>query len=127
MSGCAIFSLHESKAVSGGEGGILLTDDQRVFDRALLLGNARSRPVREVRTPELRDFVHTGFGLNYRIPALCAVLAIDDIRTLDERLLLVRKASELVMRYVPTNLARTCELDYRNLGWTVFFGLADAG
>jgi dTDP-4-amino-4,6-dideoxygalactose transaminase len=80
--GC--FSLQGKKAVSGGQGGILITNDCDIYERALLIGHFRVRAEQGVRSAELRPFVRTGWGLNYRMHPFSAVLAAATMSRLDE-------------------------------------------
>ncbi|GAA2043990.1 MULTISPECIES: DegT/DnrJ/EryC1/StrS aminotransferase family protein [Streptomyces] len=71
----AVFSLQAAKAVYAGEGGILVTNDAGVHDRATLLGHYRDRSRDEVTDARLRDHWVTGFGLKLRMSPLNAVVA----------------------------------------------------
>ncbi|WP_329581957.1 DegT/DnrJ/EryC1/StrS family aminotransferase [Kitasatospora sp. NBC_01250] len=84
-AGC--FSLQESKAVSGGEGGILTTSDREVYERALTLGHHPARLATELTLPELRPLADTGAAYKYRMPALSAVIAREQLRSLPDRML----------------------------------------
>ncbi|BAJ29286.1 MULTISPECIES: DegT/DnrJ/EryC1/StrS family aminotransferase [Kitasatospora] len=84
-AGC--FSLQESKAVSGGEGGILTTTDRQVYERALTLGHHPARLAAELTLPDLLPFATTGAAYKYRMPALSAVIARQQLRSLPDRML----------------------------------------
>ncbi|MFH8387174.1 DegT/DnrJ/EryC1/StrS family aminotransferase [Kitasatospora sp. NPDC018058] len=84
-AGC--FSLQESKAVSGGEGGVLTTTDRTVYERALTLGHHPARLAAELTLPELQPLATTGAAYKYRMPALSAVIALQQLRSLPERML----------------------------------------
>ncbi|MFG2841678.1 DegT/DnrJ/EryC1/StrS family aminotransferase [Kitasatospora sp. NPDC048296] len=84
-AGC--FSLQESKAVSGGEGGVLTTMDRGVYERALTLGHHPARLAAELTLPELQPFATTGAAYKYRMPALSAVIARQQLRSLPDRML----------------------------------------
>lgn len=84
-AGC--FSLQESKAVSGGEGGILTTSDREVYERALTLGHHPARLAAELTLPELRPLADTGAAYKYRMPALSAAIAREQLRSLPDRML----------------------------------------
>ncbi|WP_055700140.1 MULTISPECIES: DegT/DnrJ/EryC1/StrS aminotransferase family protein [Streptomyces] len=71
----AVFSLQANKAVYAGEGGILVTDDALVQDRATLLGHYRDRSREAVLDEELRTHWVTGFGLKLRMSPFNAVVA----------------------------------------------------
>jgi len=78
----ACFSLGRGKLVCGGEGGILVTDNEQIFERAVALTQhpERSRRIRGPGT-ELK-----ALGLNYRIHPLAAVLALQDLKDMKRRL-----------------------------------------
>lgn len=84
-AGC--FSLQESKAVSGGEGGVLTTMDRKVYERALTLGHHPARLAAELTLPDLQPFATTGAAYKYRMPALSAVIARQQLRSLPNRML----------------------------------------
>lgn len=71
----AIFSLQSSKLVAAGQGGVLVTLHQEIYERANLLGHFRVRSFQEVRTERYKQFSSTGYGLNYRMHPFAAALA----------------------------------------------------
>jgi dTDP-4-amino-4,6-dideoxygalactose transaminase len=72
----AAFSLQGQKSVTGGEGGVLLTDNDEVFYRALLLGHYNKRCKAEIpREHPLARYATTGMGLKLRIHPLAAAIA----------------------------------------------------
>jgi perosamine synthetase len=78
----ACFSLQAHKVISAGEGGILVTKDPRIFERAALLGHFRER--RSTTTDADLPFVETGYGLKNRFHPLAAALAVVQLRKLPE-------------------------------------------
>ncbi|GAA2790003.1 DegT/DnrJ/EryC1/StrS family aminotransferase [Kitasatospora sp. CM 4170] len=84
-AGC--FSLQESKAVSGGEGGVLTTSDREIYERALTLGHHPARLAAELTFPELWPLTGTGAAYKYRMPAVSAVIARQQLRSLPTRML----------------------------------------
>lgn len=71
----ACFSLQGQKLISGGEGGILLTDNQDIYERAVLLGHNLKRPAQSVITEAYKPLARTGFGLKLRMHPLAALIA----------------------------------------------------
>ena len=69
----SVLSLQGNKLLTGGEGGVLLTDSQEIYERATLLGHGLKRSVENVKNPELADIRRTGFGLKLRMHPLAAV------------------------------------------------------
>ncbi len=80
----ACFSLQAHKVVPAGEGGVLITNDPRIAERASLLGHFRQP------TPGMSDaylpFAETGYGLKNRLHPLAAALALVQLRKLPERI-----------------------------------------
>ena len=80
----ACFSLQAHKAIPAGEGGILITRDPRIYERAALLGHFRERTA--ATSERYEPFVETGYGLKNRIHPLAAALALVQLRKLPERI-----------------------------------------
>ena len=78
----ACFSLSRGKLVCGGEGGVLVTDNEGIFEEAVRLTQHPAR-MRRIKGPQ-----HTldGFGLNYRLHPLAAVLALADVQAMKSKL-----------------------------------------
>lgn len=72
----AVFSLQGNKLLTGGEGGILLTDSTEVYERATLLGHSLKRSEECVNDPRWQDIRRTGFGLKLRMHPLAAVMVL---------------------------------------------------
>ena len=68
------FSLQGRKLISGGEGGIILTDRQDIYEKAVLLGHNLKRPVQSVKDEEYRPPDRTGYGLKLRMHPLAALM-----------------------------------------------------
>jgi perosamine synthetase len=81
--GC--FSMQAGKAVAAGEGGFLVTDDQAIYERAMLLGMHPVRLDHCLTIPGYVRYAGTGLGHKYRIHPLAAAIALVQLRTLDER------------------------------------------
>lgn len=78
----AALSCGTKKMVSGGMGGILLTRDRRIYERAMLLGQAQARTAGAIRDPYLRQYLGTGLGANLRGTPIAAALALDHVARL---------------------------------------------
>ena len=77
-----VLSLQGHKLAPAGEGGILLTNDDALMERATLLGDVVR--IWELPTPA-RRFAATSFGLKTRMSPLNAAVARVQLRHLDER------------------------------------------
>ncbi len=71
----SVFSLQAKKLVAAGQGGIMLTNDQEIYERANLLGHFKVRALQEVKSEKYGRFAGTGYGLNYRMHPLAAAIA----------------------------------------------------
>lgn len=84
LADVSVFSLQASKLVAAGQGGILVTDDREIYDRANLFGHFRVRSFEEVQAERYKPFAGTGYGLNYRMHPLAAALANAQFERLEE-------------------------------------------
>ncbi|MEJ2392673.1 MAG: DegT/DnrJ/EryC1/StrS family aminotransferase [Gammaproteobacteria bacterium] len=78
----SVFSLQGDKLAPGGEGGVLLTDDYALYERATCLGDITR--IIELETPA-RRFAATSFGIKTRIAPMSAALARVQLKHLPER------------------------------------------
>ncbi len=72
----SVFSLQGNKLLTGGEGGVLLTDSEEIHDRATLLGHSLKRSEQCVKNPRWKEILRTGFGLKFRMHPLAAVMVL---------------------------------------------------
>ena len=79
--GC--FSLQASKAIVAGEGGVLITDSRRCYQRAMVPGAHGVRLSQELALKELEPFKQGGGSWTYRISPLCAALGRAQLPRLD--------------------------------------------
>ena len=84
------WSLQGSKAVSAGEGGVLATNDVKIFERACLLGQV-NRSIDSIGDPKLNpaelSYSHLppmGLGVKYRAHPLAIGIASIQLEKLDE-------------------------------------------
>ena len=87
----AAWSLQGPKNVSGGEGGILLTDNEEFYYRALLLGHYNKRCKQEIHKDHpLYKYAVTGMGLKYRAHPLAIAVAYEVFKNLNKFLKIKR-------------------------------------
>jgi len=84
QSDAAVWSLQGQKIVSGGEGGILLTNNEDIYTKATLLGhyNNRSKTTLNKSHPLFR-FAVTGFGMKHRAHPLAIAIAMNQFENLN--------------------------------------------
>jgi dTDP-4-amino-4,6-dideoxygalactose transaminase len=81
MGDVSVFSLQGDKLVPAGEGGVLMTDDDAIYDRALRMGDI----TRIIRMPTAdRRFAATSFGIKTRIAPMSAALGKSMLARLPE-------------------------------------------
>lgn len=82
----AVVSMQASKTLFAGEGGLLMTNDNLLYQRASLVGHYRGRTEVEVTDKSLSPYVHSGLGLKFRIHPIAAVIAYYEFQTFDEKI-----------------------------------------
>jgi dTDP-4-amino-4,6-dideoxygalactose transaminase len=94
----AAWSLQGQKIVTGGEGGIMLTDEEEVYTRALLQGHYNKRCFEEISPRHhLYPYAHTGLGLKLRAHPLAVAMAYEQFQHLDDWLNQKRQFAELLI------------------------------
>lgn len=72
----AACSIQGQKVLTGGEGGFLLTDEDSIFHKSLLLGHYNKRCKNEIpKENDLSKYSVTGMGLKLRIHPVAAAIA----------------------------------------------------
>ena len=78
------WSIGAQKIITAGEGGIVLTRDRSVYDRAQLLGHFNRRAFQEVDpADDLYKYAFTGLGLKYRAHPLGIAFALGQLDELE--------------------------------------------
>jgi perosamine synthetase len=103
------FSLGPGKAVFGGEGGVLVTNDQALYGKAVALSQ---HPLRAFREVPFSDFACMDeLSWNYRIHPLAAVLAVADLEVALQRVTDRRQAldsAHKAIEHIPGLLPVRC-------------------
>lgn len=85
QSDVAVFSLQGQKIITGGEGGILITDDQEIYYRALLFGHYNKRCKQEIdKNSPYYEYAVTGFGLKLRAHPLAVAISNEQFDHLND-------------------------------------------
>jgi len=88
-------SLQGQKLITGGEGGVLLTDDDEIYYKAILLGHYNKRAVQEIpKNHRFAKFAVTGMGLKLRIHPLSAAIIKQQMAHFEEWLRIKREFAE---------------------------------
>jgi len=72
------WSLQGAKLITGGEGGVLTTNNRSFYEKALLLGHYNKRCFNDIRKKsDFYRYAQTGMGLKYRAHPLAIALAYE--------------------------------------------------
>ena len=81
----AVFSLQGNKIITGGEGGILITNNKNIYDRAILLGHYNKRCKKEIdKNSPIYKYSVTGKGMKLRAHPLAIRIAYEQFKDLDD-------------------------------------------
>ena len=76
FSGAGAFSFYPTKVMTSGEGGMITTDDRKIYDRALVL--------RDQGKAGFSGNIHTEMGYNWRMSEIHAAIGLSQFRRLGE-------------------------------------------
>lgn len=74
-----VFSLNYHKHIHTGEGGVIVTNDDRLAARLQLIRNHGETVVEDMKHPEVENM----FGFNYRLTELQAAIGIEQLKKLE--------------------------------------------
>ena len=78
--GC--FSFGDGKQIIGGDGGMVLTNDTQIYERACAIGSHPARQERDIQDPALTPYIDS-LTYTYRIHPLAAVIIREQLRHMD--------------------------------------------
>ncbi|MBN2984752.1 DegT/DnrJ/EryC1/StrS family aminotransferase [Cohnella algarum] len=96
----ATFSMQESKLIPAGEGGMLITSNPEIYERAVLLGQFGERAKKSIKNEQLSPYWETGLGLKYRIHPLAAICAIVSFSRFEKYLDIRRRRIRTLASYL---------------------------
>lgn len=106
------WSLGAKKNITGGQGGILVTRDKKIYEAALLLGHSHEFGKKEITLDEFQRYKITGSGLNLRIHPFAASIISQQIENFDKiqksreenAAILMHELSKIEGLLLPSNL-----------------------
>lgn len=111
---CGVFSFYGNKVITSGEGGMMTTDNQKLYQRAKLLRD-------HAMSPQKR-YWHTEVGFNYRMTNLQAALGVAQMSRIHEFL----QKRQLIMQWYRKFLGAEPKLrlnyeepDTKNVYWMI--------
>ena len=103
----ASFSLQASKHITSGEGGVVLTDEQELADRVRAFSIVGYDIVRAKQGKITKDVLqspdyarHTSLGFKYKMPDICAAVALAQLERLEELVQMRQECAEIYSQAV---------------------------
>lgn len=104
-----VFSFHGTKTMTTGEGGILVTNNEAVYEQVKILNDHGRNP----KDPENKMFWMRNYGYKYKMSNLQAALGCAQIERMDE---LVEKKREIFLWYAELLKNIPCSLNTEPYG-----------
>lgn len=92
----AMFSFCQNKVIATGEGGIIVTDDENVFERCKLFRSHGRVELKEDYFSSAKDNDYIIAGFNYRMPAMVAALGLSQFSKMEK---IVNMRKNIAKRY----------------------------
>lgn len=90
----AMFSFCQSKAITTGEGGIVVTDNEKVYDRMKLIGSHGRLEQGKDYFNSIEEMDYVQIGYNFRMPSMVAALGISQLAKMEKVAGMRRKNAE---------------------------------
>lgn len=81
-----IFSFQQKKIVAAGEGGMLVTNNRKLYEKCILFSYLQKRSYEEVLNSELSIYSNTGLGHNFRMHPLIASMVITQLNHIEHNI-----------------------------------------
>lgn len=89
LGAAAVYGFYPNKQITTGEGGMITTDDESIYDACLSMRN-------QGRATDMQWLTHVRLGYNYRMSELTAALGVGQIERIDQ---ILRQRREAALRY----------------------------
>jgi perosamine synthetase len=126
---CGVFGFYPNKQITTGEGGMIVTDDEKLADMCRSLRNQGRAIAPPGPPPERHDpksvgtwLSHERLGYNYRMPEINAALGVAQMRRIDDILMQRQRVADAYMRRLMSNphLVLPTLLPETSMSWFVF-------
>jgi len=107
----AVFSLQTNKAIFAGEGGILVTNNENLYNRATLLGHYRDRSKEDIKDPNYNKYWVTGFGLKLRMSPFNAIVAKQSLKKFKK----IKEERHKCLKYFTNELKKIDYIETTNI------------
>lgn len=92
----AMFSFCQNKVIATGEGGIIVTDDEEIFEKCKLYRSHGRVELKEDYFSSTKDNDYIIAGYNYRMPAMIAALGISQLNKMEK---IVEMRTKIAKKY----------------------------
>jgi len=89
-----IFSFCQNKVISTGEGGVIVTNNESVYEKAKLIRSHGRVELSDDYFSSTEDNDYIQIGYNYRMPTMCAALGISQMNKISENIKMRRTNAE---------------------------------
>lgn len=96
----AIFSFCQDKVLSTGEGGVLVTNNEEVCEKAKLIRSHGRVERGEDYFSSTKNFNYVRVGYNYRMPSMLAALGLSQLKKIERIITLRRKNADYLSRHL---------------------------
>ena len=86
----SVFSIRSEKMIGVGEGGMISTNDNKIYQKISLLAS-RNAPYRKKKYPYWKKYFHLGEGYNYLLPHLLGAVGRAQIERFSKDMLIRKK------------------------------------
>ncbi len=104
IADAGVFSFHGTKTVSTGEGGIIVTNNEKIYEKAKILNDHG----RNAKDPENKMFWMRDYGYKYKMSNLQAAMGVAQMERIEE---LVTKKRQIFSWYKQALKSVLCEMN----------------
>lgn len=102
VQGAACYSLYANKLITSGEGGIIVTNNEGIYQEAVSYRNLCHSEER---------FVHNYLGYNFRMSNLQAAVALAQLEQIDKFIEIKQKNRNLYLKYLPEKVGHYFDVE----------------
>jgi perosamine synthetase len=91
----SMFSFCQNKIISGGEGGVILTNSKEIYDKLKLIRSHGRQEGKEDYFSTTKELDYVEIGFNFRMSSITAALVLSQLKKIDEIIKLRNKKAEI--------------------------------
>ncbi|MCA9298489.1 MAG: DegT/DnrJ/EryC1/StrS family aminotransferase, partial [Phycisphaerales bacterium] len=116
-----VFGFYPNKQITTGEGGMIVTDDERLANACRSMRN-QGRPVDAPTSVGLTGLLHVTLGYNYRLSEIAAAMGVEQMARLDQMLERRRAVANAYIERLAgnTELVLPTMTEEASISWFVF-------